>query len=138
MLFVWFIIVLIFRFNKTFYWLTLGLKDCLLHVDTLYKTIIQSGGYHRHVITIYILLLLITRRLFHQQRKVLLSVIWVTVSCFYRKGESTVFKAHTATVRSVDFSSDGQTLLTASDDKTIKVSTYIHHNIYTIFISVNF
>jgi len=35
-----------------------------------------------------------------------------------------VFKAHTATVRSVDFSSDGQTLLTASDDKTIKVSTY--------------
>ena len=60
------------------------------------------------------------------------------MSCFYRKGESTVFKAHTATVRSVDFSSDGQTLLTASDDKTIKVSTYIHHNIYTIFISVNF
>lgn len=41
------------------------------------------------------------------------------VSC--RKGESTVFKAHTATVRSVDFSSDGQTLVTASDDKTVKV-----------------
>ena len=37
------------------------------------------------------------------------------------KGESTVFKAHTATVRSVDFSGDGQSLLTASDDKTVKV-----------------
>jgi len=39
------------------------------------------------------------------------------------KGESTVFKAHTATVRSVDFSGDGQSLLTASDDKTVKVTT---------------
>lgn len=39
----------------------------------------------------------------------------------YSKGESTVFKAHTATVRSVHFSSDGQSLLTASDDKTVKV-----------------
>ena len=38
-----------------------------------------------------------------------------------RKGESTVFKAHTGTVRSVDFTSDGQTLCTASDDKTVKV-----------------
>lgn len=38
-----------------------------------------------------------------------------------RKGESTVFKAHTGTVRCVDFSNDGQSLLTASDDKTIKV-----------------
>ena len=38
-----------------------------------------------------------------------------------RKGESTVFKAHTATVRSVDFSADGQSLVTASDDKTVKV-----------------
>ena len=42
-------------------------------------------------------------------------------SVFLRKGESTVFKAHTATVRSVDFSGDGQSLLTASDDKTVKV-----------------
>lgn len=32
-----------------------------------------------------------------------------------------MFKAHTATVRCVDFSSDGQSLLTASDDKTVKV-----------------
>ena len=37
------------------------------------------------------------------------------------KGESTVFKAHTATVRSVDFSHDGLNLVTASDDKTVKV-----------------
>ena len=42
--------------------------------------------------------------------------------CFLnRKGESTVFKAHTATVRSVDFAEDGQFLCTASDDKTVKV-----------------
>ncbi len=41
--------------------------------------------------------------------------------CPHRKGESTVFKAHTATVRCVDFASDGQSLLTASDDKTVKV-----------------
>ena len=33
-----------------------------------------------------------------------------------------MFKAHTATVRSVDFSDDGQSLLTASDDKTVKVT----------------
>lgn len=39
----------------------------------------------------------------------------------YRKGESTVFKAHTATVRSVHFSRDGQRLVTASDDKSVKV-----------------
>ena len=39
----------------------------------------------------------------------------------FRKGESTVYTAHSAAVRSVDFSSDGQYLLSASDDKTIKV-----------------
>ncbi len=38
-----------------------------------------------------------------------------------RKGESTVFKAHTASVRCVHFTSDGRSLLTASDDKTVKV-----------------
>lgn len=32
-----------------------------------------------------------------------------------------MFKAHTATVRSVQFSNDGQFLCTASDDKTVKV-----------------
>lgn len=41
----------------------------------------------------------------------------------YRKAESTSFKAHTSAVRSVSFSSDGQNLVTASDDKTIKVWT---------------
>lgn len=40
---------------------------------------------------------------------------------YFRKGESTVFKAHTATVRSVSFSADGQKLVTASDDKSVKV-----------------
>uniref|UniRef100_A0A672SJB8 POC1 centriolar protein homolog B n=1 Tax=Sinocyclocheilus grahami TaxID=75366 RepID=A0A672SJB8_SINGR len=38
-----------------------------------------------------------------------------------QKGESTVFKAHTANVRSVQFSNDGQRLVTASDDKSVKV-----------------
>lgn len=54
----------------------------------------------------------------------LIGAIWLLfkmILYIFSKGESTVFKAHTATVRSVDFSSDGQTLLTASDDKTIKV-----------------
>ena len=37
------------------------------------------------------------------------------------KGESTVFRAHTASVRDVNFSGDGQSLVTASDDKTVKV-----------------
>lgn len=32
-----------------------------------------------------------------------------------------MFKAHTATVRSVSFSADGQRLVTASDDKSVKV-----------------
>lgn len=39
----------------------------------------------------------------------------------FRTGESTPFKAHTATVRWVDFSHDGQSLCSASDDKTVKV-----------------
>jgi len=37
------------------------------------------------------------------------------------KGESTVFKAHAGTVRSVAFSHDGSVLCTASDDKTVKL-----------------
>lgn len=36
-----------------------------------------------------------------------------------------MFKAHTATVRSVHFSSDGQNLVTASDDKTVKVGIHV-------------
>ena len=38
-----------------------------------------------------------------------------------REGKSTVLKAHTGTVRCVHFSADGRSLLTASDDKTLKV-----------------
>lgn len=39
----------------------------------------------------------------------------------YSKGESTVFSAHSASVRSVDFANDGVSMLSASDDKTVKV-----------------
>lgn len=38
-----------------------------------------------------------------------------------RKGQTAVFRAHTAAVRSVSFSPNGQQLLTASDDKSLKV-----------------
>lgn len=38
-----------------------------------------------------------------------------------RKGECAVFRAHTAAVRSVAFSADGLRLVTASDDKSVKV-----------------
>ncbi len=44
-----------------------------------------------------------------------------------------VFKAHTSAVRSVQFSRDGETLVTASDDKTIKLwSTYRTKFQYTL------
>jgi len=39
----------------------------------------------------------------------------------FSKGEVAVFKAHTSAVRSVQFSRDGKSLLTASDDKSIKI-----------------
>lgn len=38
------------------------------------------------------------------------------------RGESSVLKGHTGAVRSVKFSNDGRNLLTASDDKSIKVN----------------
>lgn len=57
-------------------------------------------------------------------------ILWLFLKCWfcvcvylYRKAESTSFRAHTSAVRSVSFSSDGQNLITASDDKTIKVWT---------------
>ena len=44
-----------------------------------------------------------------------------------------MFKAHSASVRCVDFSTDGKSLLTSSDDKTVKVNihmihTYVHYH----------
>ena len=51
----------------------------------------------------------------------MVSMMEFHITSLFRKGESTVFKAHTATVRSVDFSADGQSLVTASDDKSLKV-----------------
>lgn len=54
----------------------------------------------------------------------LMSLLWVSSlldACPCSKGESTAFRAHTATVRSVHFCSDGQSFVTASDDKTVKV-----------------
>uniref|UniRef100_A0A671Q8J7 POC1 centriolar protein homolog A n=1 Tax=Sinocyclocheilus anshuiensis TaxID=1608454 RepID=A0A671Q8J7_9TELE len=53
---------------------------------------------------------------------------------FSVKGESTVFRAHTGTMRSVSFSSDGQALLTSSDDKSIKVWT-VHCQKFIFFLN---
>lgn len=49
------------------------------------------------------------------------------VSVYSRKGESKVIKAHTATVRSVAFSHEGHKLVTASDDKSVKVWSVSRH-----------
>lgn len=49
------------------------------------------------------------------------------VSVYPRKGESKVIKAHTATVRSVAFSHEGHKLVTASDDKSVKVWSVSRH-----------
>lgn len=46
-----------------------------------------------------------------------------------RKGDVTVFKAHTSTVRTVQFARDSESLLTASDDKTVKVSAVGHFDV---------
>lgn len=46
----------------------------------------------------------------------------INITTSYRKGESVTLKGHTGAVRSVNFSQDGLNLVTASDDKTAKVS----------------
>ena len=46
-----------------------------------------------------------------------------TIHLTCSKGESVAIKGHTGAVRSVNFSSDSQYLITSSDDKTAKVST---------------
>ncbi|TEA41633.1 hypothetical protein DBR06_SOUSAS1510015, partial [Sousa chinensis] len=51
-----------------------------------------------------------------------------------RRGKSSEFKAHTAPVRSVDFSADGQFLATASEDKSIKVwNMYRQRFLYSLY-----
>jgi WD40 repeat protein len=51
-----------------------------------------------------------------------LCALVLLTSCFFlSEGKSTVLKAHTGTVRCVNFSSDGRMLLTGADDKTVKV-----------------
>ena len=59
-------------------------------------------------------------------------------ACPHSKGESTVFRAHTATVRSVHFCSDGQSFVTASDDKTVKVwSTHRQKFLFSLSQHIN-
>lgn len=59
-------------------------------------------------------------------------------ACPRSKGESTVFRAHTGTVRSVHFCSDGQSLVTASDDKTVKVwSTHRQKFLFSLSQHIN-
>ncbi|ELR48647.1 POC1 centriolar protein-like protein B [Bos mutus] len=51
-----------------------------------------------------------------------------------RRGKSSEFKAHTAPVRSVDFSADGQFLASASEDKSIKVwNMYRQRFLYSLY-----
>lgn len=46
---------------------------------------------------------------------------------WYFQGDSTMFRAHQANVRSVDFSPDGQQLVSGSDDKSIKIWAVHRH-----------
>jgi len=46
---------------------------------------------------------------------------WALAGLALLQGESTSFKAHNGAVRSVAFSHSGESLITASDDKSVKV-----------------
>lgn len=46
---------------------------------------------------------------------------WAQSPRLCREGKSSIISAHSATVRSVNFAANGRMLLTASDDKTLKV-----------------
>ena len=48
-------------------------------------------------------------------------LLWLILLILDREGRSSVLKAHTGTVRCVNFSADGKLLITAGDDKTVKV-----------------
>jgi centriolar protein POC1 len=50
------------------------------------------------------------------------------------EGKSQSIKAHTAAIRSVSFSTDGQLLLSSSDDKTLKVS----YNLFFSLLIINY
>lgn len=56
-------------------------------------------------------------------RKFYLSIInsILFIQCVRSKGESSTLKGHTGAVRSVGFSNDSRNLITASDDKLVKV-----------------
>ena len=60
----------------------------------------------------------------------LVQLLWLILLILDREGRSSVLKAHTGTVRCVNFSADGKLLITAGDDKTVKVrySSCINHN----------
>jgi centriolar protein POC1 len=52
-----------------------------------------------------------------------LPTVYIRGTCVtnkYRKGSSTKLKAHSGSVRSISFSKEGKSLVSASDDKTVK------------------
>lgn len=53
----------------------------------------------------------------------------------HRKGQSTKIPAHAAPIRSVSFSRDGKDIVTASDDKAVKVTNNIKRLTVGIFNS---
>ena len=64
-----------------------------------------------------------THALQHHQSAaaITLQQLWLILHLLDREGRSSVLKAHTGTVRCVNFSADGKLLITAGDDKTVKV-----------------